>query len=87
MQSVEEACLRRRPPLRQHRQLGGGLFALQMRQNSLDYRRIFNAGNDLDLTTAPFARLDIDVKYTLEPLQRCQTNTESEKTQKTRHAG
>ena len=31
-----------------------------MRQNSLDYRRVFNAGNDLDLTTTPFARLDID---------------------------
>jgi hypothetical protein len=29
-----------------------------MRQNSLDYRRIFNASNDLDLTTAPFAGLD-----------------------------
>jgi len=34
-----------------------------MRQYSLDYRRVFNAAvrrldNDLDLTTAPFARLD-----------------------------
>jgi hypothetical protein len=49
MESVEEACLRRRTALRQHRQLGGGLFALQMRQNSLDYRRVFNASDNLDV--------------------------------------
>jgi hypothetical protein len=29
-----------------------------MRQNPLDDSRIFNAGNDLDLTTAPLAGLD-----------------------------
>jgi hypothetical protein len=63
MLSVEEPGLRRRPHLRQHRQLGGGLFALQMRQNPLDHRRVFNAAvrrpdYDLDLTTAPLARLD-----------------------------
>jgi hypothetical protein len=34
-----------------------------MRQDSLDYRRVFNTGNDLDLTGAPLAGLDIDVKY------------------------
>jgi hypothetical protein len=68
MLSVEEPGLRRRPPLRQHRQLGGGLFALQMRQNPLDHRRVFNAGNDLDLTTAPLAGLDVNVKYAFESL-------------------
>ena len=61
MESVEEACLRWRTALRQHRQLAGRLFALQMRQNSLDYRRIFNAGDDLDLPRAPLAGLDINV--------------------------
>jgi hypothetical protein len=39
-----------------------------MRQNSLDYRRVFNAGNDLDLTTAPFASLDVNVEHPFEPL-------------------
>jgi len=68
MGSVEESGLRRRPPLRQHRQFGGGLFALQMRQNSLDHRRFFNAGNDLDVPRAPLAGLDIDVEHPLEPL-------------------
>jgi hypothetical protein len=68
MASVEQPGLRRRPFLRQHRRISREHFALQMRQNSLDYRRVFNAGNDLDLTTAPFAGLDIDVKDTLEPL-------------------
>ena len=39
-----------------------------MRQNPLDYRRVFNAGNDLDVPGATFAGLDIDVKNTFEPL-------------------
>ncbi len=66
MASVEESGLRRRPFLRQHRQLGG-LFTLQMRQNPLDYRRVFNAGNDLDLPGAPLTGLNIDIKYPLAP--------------------
>ena len=36
------------------------LFALQIRQNSLDNGQVFNTGNDLDLTVAPLAGLDID---------------------------
>ena len=68
MQSVEEACLRRRPPLRQHRQLGGGLFVLPMRQNPLDHRRVFDASDDLDLPRAPLAGFDVDIKHPLQPL-------------------
>ena len=61
MASVEEAGLRRRPFLRYDRQLGGGLFALQMRQNFFDYRRVFNAGNDLDVIIENFRK----VRYSL----------------------
>ena len=60
MQSVEEAGLGRRPPLRQHRQLGRGLFTLQMRQNPLDDSRIFNASDDLDLPLTALAGLNVD---------------------------
>ena len=58
MESVKKPGLWWRPFLRQHRQLGGGLFALQMRQDSLDYRWVFNGGNDLDLPGAPLAGLE-----------------------------
>ena len=68
MQSVEEAGLRRRPPLRQHRQLGRRCFAVQMRQNPLDHRRVFNASDDLDLPLTALASLEIDIKYPLQPL-------------------
>jgi hypothetical protein len=57
MESVEESGLWRRTALRQHHQIGKGCFAIQVGQNSLDHRRIFNASDDLDLTTAPLARL------------------------------
>jgi hypothetical protein len=63
MESVEEACLRWCPFLRQHRQLAGRLFGLQMRQNSLDNRQIFNASDDLDLPRAPLAGRDIDIEH------------------------
>jgi hypothetical protein len=55
MESVEKLGLRRRTALRQHRQFAGMRFALQMRQNSLDNRRIFNASNDLDQLGPPLA--------------------------------
>ena len=60
MESVEQPGLWRRTALRQHHQIGGGLFTFQMRQNSLDHRRVFNASDDLDVPRAPFASLDID---------------------------
>ena len=60
MESVEEACLWRPTALRDQGQLGRGLFTLQMRQNSLDDSRVFNAADDLDVPRAPFAGLDID---------------------------
>jgi hypothetical protein len=43
-------------------------FAVQMRQNPIDNRRILNAGNDLDLPGAPLAGLDVDIEHSLEPL-------------------
>jgi hypothetical protein len=68
--SVEESSLRR-TVLRDQGRLGGGSFTLQMRQDPLDNCWLFNAGNDLDLPStalAGLAGLNIDVKYTLEPL-------------------
>ena len=58
MQSVEKPGLWRPTALRQHHQLGGGLFTLQMRQNPLDNRWVFNASNDLDLPLTALAGLD-----------------------------
>jgi len=60
MDSVEQPGLWRPTGLRQHHQLGGGLFTLQVRQNFIDYPRIFYAGNDLDVPGAALAGLDID---------------------------
>jgi hypothetical protein len=39
-----------------------------MRQNSLNHRRIFNAGNDLNLPGAPLAGLDVNIEHPFEPL-------------------
>ena len=39
-----------------------------MRQNSPDYRRVFNAGDDFDLPPTALAGLDLDIKNSLEPL-------------------
>ena len=39
-----------------------------MRQNPLDYRRVFDASNDLDPTRTALAGLDIDIKHTFQPL-------------------
>jgi hypothetical protein len=69
MESVEQPrLLRWRTVLRDQGHPGGGNFAIQMGQDSLDHRRIFNAGNDLDLNGAPLADLNIDVA---PPLSRC----------------
>ena len=57
MESVEESGLWRRPFLR-HRQLGGGFFTLQMRQNPLDTHRVFDAGDDPDLPLTLLAGRD-----------------------------
>jgi hypothetical protein len=58
MESVEQPGLCRRRAIRQYHRIGRECFAIQVGQDSLDNRRVFNAGNDLDLTTAPFASLD-----------------------------
>ena len=39
-----------------------------MRQNPLDYRWVFNAGNDLDLPGAPLTGLNINIEHAFEPL-------------------
>ena len=58
MESVEQSSLWRRTTLRQHHQIGRGYFAVQMGQDSLDYRRVLNAGNDLDMPGTPLAGLN-----------------------------
>jgi hypothetical protein len=58
MESVKQPGLRRGTALREHRQLAGRLFILQMRQNPLDNPRVFNTGDDLDTTRTAFAGLD-----------------------------
>jgi hypothetical protein len=68
MESVEEACLRWTTILWKQSRPDGGRFALQMRQNPLDHRRVFNAGDDLDLPGAPLAGLDVDIEHPLQPL-------------------
>jgi hypothetical protein len=74
MASVEEACLRwRRTVLWQQGRPDGRRFILQMRQDSLNHRRIFNAAvrrldNDLDLPGAPLAGLDVNVEHPFESL-------------------
>ena len=60
MESVEQPGLWRHTALRQHHLIGRGCFAIQVGQDSLDHRRIFNAGDDPDLTTAPIAGLDVE---------------------------
>ena len=69
LDSVEESSLRRwGTALWKQSRPGGGRFILQMRQNSLNHRRIFNASNDLDLTCAPLSGLDVDIEHPLESL-------------------
>ena len=60
MESVEKPRLRWRTALWTQSRPGGGLFALQMRQNPRDYRRVFDASDDRDLPRAPLAGLDVD---------------------------
>ena len=45
-----------------------GCFLLKMLENLLDYLRIFDTGNDFDLTAAVFADFDVDVEDALESL-------------------
>jgi hypothetical protein len=47
MESVEAACLRWPTILWKQSRPGEGRFTLQLRQDSLDDRQIFNASNDL----------------------------------------
>jgi hypothetical protein len=62
--SIEKASLRRWcSPIWEHYRLGGRRPTLSMGQDSLDYRRVFNAGDDLDLPGAPFAGLDVNVEH------------------------
>jgi len=41
----------------------GCVFALEVSEDLLDHRRIFDAGDDLDVTAAVLAGLDVDVTY------------------------
>ena len=61
MESVEKPRLRWRSVLWTQSRPGGGRLAIQVGQDSLNHRRIFNASNDLDLPGAALTGLDIDV--------------------------
>ncbi len=47
----------------------GFLFLRQMRQYGLDHHRVFNAGNDVELTSAVLAGGHIDIEDPLEVLR------------------
>jgi hypothetical protein len=68
MESVEETGLRWRTVLWTQSRPGGGRLAIQVGQDSLNHRRIFNASNDFDLPGAALTGLDIDVEYSLQSL-------------------
>jgi hypothetical protein len=67
MESVEQPNLWRPTALRQHHQLGGGLFTLQMRQNSLDK----HGGATL---ASSMQRFDASTMILTCPLQRSQVS-------------
>jgi hypothetical protein len=60
MESVEQPGPWRRTALRQYHRIGRACFAVQVGQDSLDNRRVFYAGNDLDLPRATLAGRVID---------------------------
>ena len=68
MESVEQPRLRWRTVLWTQSRPGGGRFSIQVGQNLLNHRRIFNASNDLDLPGAAPTGLDIDIAGTRSPL-------------------
>ena len=45
-----------------------GCFLFKMPEDLLNHFGVFNAGNNLDLTTTVFAHFDIDIEYSLEAL-------------------
>ena len=45
------------------------VFALKVLEYLLDYHRIFDAGDDLDVTAAVLAGLDVDVENALQALR------------------
>jgi hypothetical protein len=55
LDSVEKPRLRWRTVLWKQSRPDGRHFAIQVCQNLLDNRWVFNTGNDLDLTGAPLA--------------------------------
>ena len=67
IESVEQPGLWRRTALRQYHRIGRECFAIQVGQDSLDNRRVFNTSNDLDLPLTALAGLDIDVTVSLFP--------------------
>ena len=46
-------------------------FFLQVSEYLVDYRRVFDAGNDAHITTAFTAGFNVDIKYPLQPLRPC----------------
>ena len=47
----------------------GCVFALEVSEDLLDHRRFFDAGDDLDVTAAVLAGLDVDVENALQTLR------------------
>jgi hypothetical protein len=44
-------------------------LTLQLREDLVDHRRVFDPGGDLDLTASGLADLDVGVEYALEALR------------------
>jgi hypothetical protein len=69
---VEQDALlagRRRPAFGQREGFAGFSFALQVSEDLLDHRRIFDAGDDFHRATAFLAGLDVDIENALEALR------------------
>jgi hypothetical protein len=48
---------------RRRKHSSGCVFAFEVSEDLLDHRRFFDAGDDLDVTAAVLAGLDVDVTY------------------------
>jgi len=63
--SVKQSRCRRSPAWWQP---GCSRFLIQVGEYLVDHRRVFDAGDDADITTAFAAGFDIDIEYTFQSL-------------------
>jgi hypothetical protein len=67
--AVKQSRHRRGPAVRQPGGFRGSGFLIQVSKYLVDHRRVFDAGNDADITAAFTASFNVDVEYTLESLR------------------